>query len=97
MKNNEHDRIVRIFLIRRTRQLIAVTAAILAAILLGAASRYPAVFGELSRRTISILLVAIILAFVNFSSFNWRCPSCSRYLGSDIAQIRCRKCGTSLR
>ncbi len=97
MGGNEHNRIVGIFLARRLRQLIAITATACALVLLGAASKYPALFGEVSRRSVSILLVAIILVFINFSSYNWRCPACNRYLGRDIAQVRCRKCGTELR
>jgi rRNA maturation endonuclease Nob1 len=39
----------------------------------------------------------VIIAFIGFSAFNWRCPSCKRYLGADINRHMCKKCGTRLR
>jgi hypothetical protein len=39
----------------------------------------------------------LIAAFICFSAFNWRCPLCKKYLGSNINRHICKHCGTRLR
>jgi len=41
-------------------------------------------------------IVLVIVALV-FSLFNWRCPSCNKYLGREIYPKFCNKCGVQLR
>ncbi|HEY6010044.1 MAG TPA: hypothetical protein VIX18_01135 [Nitrospirota bacterium] len=97
MNNKDQEEIMRTFATRRARQLLAIALTVTAMIVLATVSKYPDFFGAISRRTVTIVMVLIILAFINFSSYNWRCPSCGRYLGSDITRTACRKCGSRLR
>lgn len=39
--------------------------------------------------------VLVILALAAFSFFNWRCPSCRRYLGPVLNVPACRNCGAA--
>jgi hypothetical protein len=41
--------------------------------------------------------IVLISAFIVFSAFNWRCPSCKKYLGNDISRRICKHCRTKLR
>lgn len=40
---------------------------------------------------------AVVVAGVLFSLYNWRCPSCGRYLGRSLAHRFCPSCGVPLR
>jgi rubrerythrin len=40
--------------------------------------------------------IAVILGFVAFTLWNWRCPACNRYLGKGISPSFCPKCGVPL-
>ena len=63
---------------------------IMIVLILGAQMALPA---ELRSSGIAL----IVLLFVNFTAYNWRCPSCRKYLGSDIGRHSCRNCGVRLR
>jgi len=39
----------------------------------------------------------VVLGFVVFTLWNWRCPACNRYLGKGISLAFCPKCGVALR
>ncbi len=93
MQKKDNEQAAQRFGIIRDRQVTAIALAIVAVIVVVVASKRPDLFGEYSRKTVLLVLGGIILFFINFSSWNWRCPSCKRYLGSDIAQVCCRKCG----
>jgi hypothetical protein len=41
--------------------------------------------------------IVLISAFIVFSAFNWRCPSCKKYLGNDISRRICKHCRIRLR
>lgn len=82
---------------RKTRQFYAVIAVVFLLIAVLWRLNQPGFpFGELSQGTVMAVEMAIIAAFVFFTAANWRCPACNRYLGRDISQRRCRKCGTPL-
>lgn len=97
-KENRERQVIREFGRRRARQLAAVVAVIFLMISLLWKMGHPGVLlGELSRSTVTALEVILIAGFVLFSSLNWRCPACGRYLGADINPRGCRKCGARLR
>jgi hypothetical protein len=85
------------FRLRRGRQLVAIAAALLLIIFLALISNRSDLFGNVSKNTISAMELVVIAAFIGFSSANWRCPSCNRYLGQDINRSICKKCGARLR
>jgi TctA family transporter len=85
------------FEILQSRQLVAIAVALLLVVSLTVVYKRQDLFGELSKNTIFALQLLVIAAFIGFSAFNWRCPSCKKYLGPDINRPICRKCGTRLR
>ena len=97
MEQQRDGRITQTYAARRQRQVIAIATAI--ALMLAAALLYrrPDLFGAFSKSTLVKVQLLIIVLFINFTSFNWRCPSCGRYLGGDIGKNGCRKCGVRLR
>lgn len=44
----------------------------------------------------AILLIGFIVGCIVFSLVNWRCPQCNKYLGRDMQQKFCKKCGVQL-
>ncbi len=97
MRKKDDEQIAQKFRTTRARQLAAIALTVFFIIILAVVSKRPDVFGAFSKKTVLIILLAIMLLFINFSSWNWRCPSCNRYLGSDAFQEKCRKCGVKLR
>ncbi len=97
MEERDEERIMQEFAKRRSRQVLAMAAAIALMILAAALYRRPDLFGEISKGTLVKAQLLIVLIFVNFTAFNWRCPSCRTHLGSDIGRQTCRKCGVRLR
>lgn len=85
------------FEVRRGRQLLAIGVALFLVFFLAMLHKRPTLLGEFSKDTIFGAQVIVISAFVGFSSLNWRCPSCNKYLGYDINRNVCRKCGSRLR
>ncbi len=97
MEQRDEHRLKQEFQARRTRQVIAVAAAIALIVLVAVLFRRPDLFGGLSKGTIVKVQIVVIILFVNFTSYNWRCPSCRRFLGSDIGRQTCKNCGIRLR
>lgn len=97
MDPNDEQKIIRDYTAKRKRQIIAVIAAIALLLLLALAYKRPDIFGQLSKKNVVIGQVLVILAFINFSAYNWTCPSCKKYLGNDLNRIVCKKCGARLR
>jgi len=97
MGKKDEQQIKRYFAVKRKRQLIAVAAAIGILLLLALVYRRPDIFGEFSKRSLVIAQILVILGFVNFTAFNWICPSCKKYMGSDLNRSVCKRCGAKLR
>ena len=96
MENKDRNRIVQDFRTRQNRQFIAIAAALFLVSLSAVIYKRPDLFGEFLKSTLFGVQIAIIAAFIGFTSFNWRCPSCTKYLGNDITRRICKKCGARL-
>lgn len=97
MGKKDRDRIVQDFRSLQNRQFIAIAAALFLVLLSAVVYRRPDLFGEFSKSALFGAQAVIIAAFIGFTSVNWRCPSCAKYLGSDINRRICKKCGARLR
>jgi len=97
MRERGDKEIKREFRLRQSRQSLAI--AVMLVLLLSFTFLYgrPDLFGVFSKKTIVGAQIVLITAFIIFSGFNWRCPSCNKYLGADIGRRICRRCGTRLR
>jgi hypothetical protein len=83
---------------RRTRQWILVIPMVIAVIAIRSAgdSDNPTFWGMPTSVVIGIGF-ALILGAIAFTLWNWRCPSCSKYLGKGINPSFCSKCGFKLK
>jgi hypothetical protein len=97
MQKRDDKQILREFRLRQSRQFLAIAVTLVLILFLALLNKRPDLFGEFSRNTIFEAQIFVIAAFVGFSSLNWRCPSCKKYLGSDINRRKCKQCGTRLR
>ena len=93
-QKKDHNQIMQDFKVRKSRQIRAIAAALLLIIFLAVIYNRPGPFGNISKNAIFSIQVMVIAAFIGFTSVNWRCPSCNKYLGRDINKLGCRKCGT---
>jgi hypothetical protein len=96
MQKRDDNKIIHEFRLRQGRQFLAISVTLLLVIFLTLLYKRPDLFGEFSKETVSITQIVLIAAFIGFSAFNWRCPSCKKYLGNNICRQRCRQCGTRL-
>jgi len=96
-QKKDNKQIMRDFRLRQSRQFLAIAAMLLLLLLLALLYKRPDIFGEFSKNTIFAAQIVLIAAFIGFSAFNWRCPSCKKYLGKDISRRICKQCGTRLR
>jgi hypothetical protein len=96
MSNKDGRRIIQDFGACRGRQLLAIGVALFLVLCLALLYKHP-VLGELSKNTAFGAEVIVIAAFIGFTSINWRCPSCNKFLGHDIDVRFCRKCRSRLR
>ena len=97
MQNNDNKQITREHWQRRGRQISAVAVAIFLVLFVALVYKRHDLFGEYSRNTLIAAQLVLITAFIGFTAFNWRCPSCKKYLGNDINKRVCRHCRTRLR
>jgi hypothetical protein len=96
MENKDEQTVRREFIVRQTRQIIAIAAALFLVLLFAALYKRPDLFGNFSKDALAALQTLLVIAFLNFTAFNWRCPSCRKYLGSDINRRVCKRCGARL-
>jgi hypothetical protein len=96
VQKRDDKKIIQEFRLRQNRQFLAISITLLFLIFLTLIYKRPDLFGEFSREIISITQLVLIAAFIGFTAFNWRCPSCKKYLGNNIGRQRCRRCGTRL-
>src|SRR5208282_6491620 len=97
MLKRDEKNIIQHFELRRGRQLIAIGVALFLVLFLAVLYKQPTVLGEFSKNALFGAQIMVIAAFIGFSRFNWRCPSCNKYLGNDLYRRMCRKCGSRLR
>jgi bacteriorhodopsin len=83
---------------RRKRQWLIVLPVLIAILAMRAAgdSGQTTFYGLPTSVVIGIGFAMVIGAIV-FSLVNWRCPSCSKYLGKGINPSFCAKCGFKLK
>lgn len=96
MQKWDDNKTIHEFRLRQNRQFLAIAVTLLLLLFLTLLYKRPDLFGEFSKELVSRVQVALIAVFIGFSAFNWRCPSCKKYLGNNIGRQRCRKCGTRL-
>ena len=97
IQKRDHSQIMQDFRLRQGRQLVAIAVALLLITFLALLHNRPDLIGDLPKNAILATQLIVIAAFIGFSSVNWRCPACKKYLGPDIYRQICRKCGTRLR
>ena len=97
MQNNDNKQITREFSQRQGRQILAVAVSLLFVLFLAIVYKRHDFFGEYSTNTLIAAQLVVITAFIGFTAFNWKCPSCNKYLGNDINKRVCRHCRTRLR
>ena len=97
MQKKDQKQLKREFWLRQGRQLLAIAAALF--LVLGIAIVYKRrdLFGEYPPNTLVTAQIVVIIAFIAFTAFNWRCPSCKKYLGNNIIKRICRHCKARLR
>jgi len=89
-------KIIQSFRLRQSRQFLAIAVTLLLLLFLSFLYKRSDLFGEL-KNTVFAAQAVTIAAFIGFSYVNWRCPSCNKYLGSNINRHTCKKCGSRLR
>ncbi len=97
MQKKDNNKIMRDFRLRQSRQFLAIAATLVLLLFLALLYKRSDLLGEFSKDIIFAAQIALIAVFIGFSAFNWRCPSCKKYLGTDINRRICKQCGTRLR
>ena len=97
MDKRDNKQILREFRLRQSRQILAIAVALFLVIFVAVLYKRPDRFGEFSKSTLFAAQFVLIMAFAVFTAYNWRCPSCNKYLGKDIDRRICKQCGTKLR
>jgi len=97
MQKKEAAQIMQKFEVRQSRQFIAVAATMFLVLLCAVLYKRPDLFGQFSKASLYGAQVVIIASFIGFTAMNWRCPSCGKYLGSNIVKRFCKKCGARMR
>jgi hypothetical protein len=97
MQKKDDKQIEREFWLRQGRQFLAIAVALFLVLLMAVVYKRHDLFGEYDKNTLVAAQLVIIAAFIGFTAFNWRCPSCKKYLGKNISKRICRHCKTRLR
>lgn len=95
-QTKDSQQIMHDYRVRQNRQFLAIALALVLLLLFVLLHSRSDLFGEIPRGIIFGGQITIIIAFVGFSAYNWRCPSCGKYLGSDISRRSCRHCRAKL-
>ena len=95
-QKKEPEQILKEFKARQNNQFIAIAVALFAVLLCGVIYKRPDLFGEFSKSVLFSAQIVVIASFIVFTSFNWTCPSCGKYLGMDINKRGCKKCRARL-
>jgi len=83
---------------RRTRQWIAAIPGVVAFLLFYLALRHhESPVPGLNPQVLTGVAGVVVVAYVIFSIWNWRCPACNRYLGKGMNPAFCAKCGAKLK
>ncbi|MEW6586421.1 MAG: hypothetical protein AB1442_12525 [Nitrospirota bacterium] len=97
MKQERDDKkVMQDFKIRQGRQFFAIGMTLFFLIVLVLFHKHPDLLWEFSKGVVFSAQIVVVTGFICFSAFNWRCPSCNRYLGADINRRVCKRCGTKL-
>jgi len=97
MQKKDDKQIEREFWLRQGRQFLAIAVALFLVLLMAVVYKRHDLFGEYDKNTLVTAQLVVITAFIGFTAFNWRCPSCKKYLGKNISKRICRHCKTRLR
>ncbi len=97
MQKKDDKEIMQEFRVRQSRQFLAIAVTLFLLLLIVLLYKRYDLFGGFPKDTIFGAEILVIASFIGFSALNWRCPSCNKYLGSDINRRICRKCRTRLR
>jgi len=97
MQKRDDNQIMQDFRLRQSRQFLAMALILFLLLFLVLIYKRTDIFGEFSKDNIVVSQIILIAVFIGFSVFNWRCPSCNKYLGCDINRRICNKCGIKLR
>lgn len=97
MQENDDKQIARDFWLRQGRQLLAIAITLFLVLLLAVIHKRPDLFGAYPKGTLFVYQLVVIALFIGFTAFNWRCPSCKKYLGRDINKRVCRHCRARLK
>jgi hypothetical protein len=97
MQKKDNKQFMHDFKVRQSRQFLAIAITLLILVFLTFMYKRGDFFGNFSKDSIFAAQLLCIFLFICFSALNWRCPSCNKYLGSNINRKTCKKCGTRLR
>ena len=96
-KKKNTSQIMREFYLRQSHQFIAIAVALFLVLSCAILYKRPDLLGEFSKASLYGAQITIILSFIVFTAYNWKCPSCDKYLGADINRRTCKHCKTRLR
>jgi ribosomal protein S27AE len=97
VQKKDPEKIMQEHRMRQNRQFVAIALTLFAILFCAVIYKRPDLFGEYSKSTLFGIQVVIIVSYMVFTSVNWICPSCGKYLGTDINRRICKKCGARLR
>jgi len=95
-QRKDPKQIIQEFRARQSRQFVAIAMALFTILLCAVIYKRSDLFGEFSKSTLFGAQVVIIASYMVFTSVNWICPSCGKYMGADINRRTCKKCGARL-
>ncbi len=90
-QKKDHNQIMQNFRLRKSRQFIAIAAAMLLIIFLALLHNRPGLFGQLQKKTVLATQLIVIAAFIGFSSVQLEMPSVQKISGTRHQQTSMRK------